>query len=130
MWNIHLNSKSHKENITLAKKARTEPPGPSAISKPPQAFKRPSSPANGESSSSKKPKGILKNGAATNSALPADFFDNANKGKAAPKTETKKTEEVESEDVEMTEEKEDEKDQSQAPLPEGFFDDPIMDAKV
>ncbi|XP_046740541.1 zinc finger protein 830 [Diprion similis] len=130
VWNIHLNSKAHKENISLAKKEHSEPPKPAPIV--PHSFKRPTSSASVEVPN-KKLKSILKNGPAVPSALPDDFFDKTSatqphRNVQAAKIEVTK-ESAESEDVEM-EEKEEEKDLSQAQLPEGFFDDPIMDAKV
>ncbi|XP_046475193.1 zinc finger protein 830 [Neodiprion pinetum] len=130
VWNIHLNSKIHKENIILAKKEHVEPPKPAPLA--PHSFKRPTSTANVEVPS-KKLKSILKNGPAVSSALPDDFFDKTSAPKPPRNVHEAKTEvtkeSAESEDVEM-EEKEEEKDLSQAQLPEGFFDDPIMDAKV
>lgn len=130
VWNIHLSSKTHKENIILAKKAHNEPTTPL------HNFKRPSSPADGDSSN-KKLKSILKNGAPSKSQLPDDFFDKTTStaGKISGPTKREVVNDVaeeseKSEDVEMSDDKDDEKDPSQAPLPEGFFDDPIMDAKV
>ncbi|KOC69906.1 Zinc finger protein 830 [Habropoda laboriosa] len=77
VWPVHLNSKSHKESIALAKKTKLE----TDTSKV-QTFKRPSSPSQ-EASANKKIKGILKN-STTQSAqvlsnLPPDFFDNSSK---------------------------------------------------
>ncbi|XP_012260466.2 zinc finger protein 830 [Athalia rosae] len=134
VWNVHLNSKTHKENIALAKKSHTRAAAPPAVAV--RSFKRSSSSGDGDSSN-KKFKSILKNGSSLQSALPDDFFDNttatSNNMRSTPKPDVSKQEasvELEiNEDVKMKD-TEEEKDPSVAPLPEGFFDDPIMDAKV
>lgn len=138
VWTVHLNSKTHKENIALAKKIKLE------TDNGPQPFKRPSSPSQ-ESSARKKAKGILKNPIATqtvSSSLPRDFFDSNSKQCNGDTTTsssgiTQKSEgnkdlsiDVQSKGTETEEEKDIGKDVSQAVLPEGFFDDPVMDAKV
>ncbi|XP_076239436.1 zinc finger protein 830 [Calliopsis andreniformis] len=144
VWPIHVSSKSHKENIVLAKKTKLETDTPKITV---QTFKRPKSPSQ-ETPANKKIKGILKNSSTnitqTISTLPSDFFDNAsnqsngnislNVSVMKPRSETDKEliNDKESKNVEIEDEKEKEKskDISQAVLPEGFFDDPIMDAKV
>lgn len=122
----------------MAKKSQTDPPPQPTTN--PRTFKRPSSPFKPDVPD-KKIKSILKNGgggvSSSQSALPDDFFDKpsatiasnipSNVNKESKKEVAKEPEA--NEDVEMSE-KEDEKDASQAQLPEGFFDDPIMDAKV
>lgn len=141
VWPVHLNSKVHKENVALAKKTKLETESkPSNVT----TFKRPPSPT--EETANKKIKGILKNSnqptVQTKSSLPADFFDNNSKqvngSKAiipsAPTQESKdsmvEVSMVEAEEVEEEKEKEKAKDSNVAALPEGFFDDPVMDAKV
>ncbi|OAD52801.1 hypothetical protein WN48_00214 [Eufriesea mexicana] len=142
VWPVHLNSKIHKENIQLAKKTKLETDTTKV-----QTFKRPTSPSQ-ESSANKKIKGILKNSITQPtqipSNLPSDFFDNPSKqvnGTISSNTLviTEKTEndkelvhEKDSKNIETEEEKEKErsKDTNQPALPEGFFDDPILDAKV
>jgi len=151
-----LNSKVHKENIEIAKKTKLETEN---IAKPSNVatFKRPCSPSE-NTSVNKKIKGILKNStqtvSQTNSNLPEDFFDDKmeqTNGASAPiqKLENKNSivnTNVDVQDVEVEEEKEKEKetetekgketqkekakDPNPAALPEGFFDDPVMDAKV
>lgn len=137
-WPVHLNTKTHKENIALAKKTKLE-----ADTSKVQTFKRPASPSP-ESSASKKIKGILKTttqSAQVPSSLPSDFFDKPPKqangtvqttSVAAQKSENGKqlVQDKDSKDVEADEEKEKGKDANQAILPEGFFDDPILDAKA
>ncbi|XP_011305930.1 zinc finger protein 830 [Fopius arisanus] len=127
VWPVHLNSKSHKENVISAKKLLEMKEVPSKVEK---AFKRPSSPPRG-SQSPKKVKGILRN-PQTSPALPPDFFDNPNgTSRNNLPTVTKQTEElvIKSSKEENKDLKDAESTNSTA-LPEGFFDDPILDAKV
>lgn len=140
VWPVHLNSKTHKENIILAKKTKLES-NPTKV----QTFKRPTSPTQ-ESSTNKKIKGILKNStqsAQVLSNLPSDFFDNpkqvnCNVPSSIPvitqqsENDKEPVHEKDLKNVEVEEEKEKErsKDTNQPPLPEGFFDDPVLDAKV
>lgn len=144
VWSVHLNSKTHKENITLAKKAKVET---DTSKTPAHTFKRPTSPSQ-ESSASKKIKGILKNSLThftqVASNLPSDFFDNtckqsngnipSNASVTIQRSENDKQliNDKELKNVETEEEKETEKnkDINQPVLPEGFFDDPVLDAKV
>ncbi|CAK9830041.1 Zinc finger protein 830 [Anthophora retusa] len=146
VWPVHLNSKSHKENIALAKKTKLET-DPLKL----QTFKRPTSPSQ-EASANKKIKGILKNStpqsAQVPSNLPSDFFDNPSKqsngtiplstsviikvsenDKELVHEKDLKTAETEDE-KDKEKEKEKSKDIAQPALPEGFFDDPVLDAKV
>ncbi|XP_043802895.1 zinc finger protein 830 isoform X2 [Apis laboriosa] len=112
VWPIHLNSKTHKENVIQAKKTKLETDSTKI-----QIHKRSSSPSQ-ESSTNKKIKSILKNSiqsAQIPSNLSSNFFDNPSK--------------QDIKNIEVEEEKE-KKDTNQQSLPEGFFDDPILDAKV
>ncbi|KAL2718504.1 zinc finger protein 830 [Vespula squamosa] len=146
VWVVHINSKTHKENVILAKKTKLDIERLSTTV--PSTFKRPGSPSEGNTTN-KKIKGILKNPSkpSAQSNLPADFFDNSSKQSCVTSTpinpittqESKSsleaTDDAESRihtDVENDVEKEKEKvkDINQATLPEGFFDDPILDAKV
>ncbi|XP_076766871.1 zinc finger protein 830 [Xylocopa sonorina] len=141
VWAVHLNSKTHKENILLAKTTKLE-----TDTKKGPTFKRPMSPAQ-EPSTNKKLKGILKN-STTNSiqvptSLPSDFFDSPKQVNGTTQSNTtvitQKTENgneiVQEKDLKSTEtqdekDKEKSKDVNQPALPEGFFDDPVLDAKV
>lgn len=147
VWPVHLNSKVHKDNVALAKKTKLETE--STVKTPNvQTFKRPPSPSQ-NTPASKKLKGILKNSSQpvvqAKSSLPADFFDDNSKqvnGVSAltQKLESKESDSVvnaadtqhaEEEEKEKKKEKEKEKvKDTNLALPEGFFDDPIMDAKV
>jgi len=142
VWPVHLNSKVHKDNVALAKKTKLEMEGNVKTSNV-QTFKRPSSPSQ-DASANKKIKGILKNFnqtvAQAKSNLPADFFDDNSKQVNGTSVPTQKLESkvstVDIMDVQHVEEEEKEKekekvkDMNPATLPEGFFDDPVMDAKV
>ena len=141
VWPVHLNSKTHKENIALAKKTKLET-DPTKV----QTFKRPMSPSQ-ESSTNKKIKGILKNSTAqsaqVSSSLPADFFDNPKQVNGTVSSsipmatqwsednkEPVHEKDLKNAEVEEEKEKDKSKDTNQPPLPEGFFDDPVLDAKV
>ncbi|XP_076296889.1 zinc finger protein 830 [Lasioglossum baleicum] len=140
VWPVHLNSKSHKENIELAKKTKLE----AATKTTTHTFKRPVSPSQ-ESSANKKVRGILKNplpqSAQIASNLPADFFDSPKQSNGSiPTNASVTTSKLENKDIAndkdtkhtKAEEKEKDKnkDANQTVLPEGFFDDPVLDAKV
>ncbi|XP_053982708.1 zinc finger protein 830 [Hylaeus anthracinus] len=141
VWPVHLNSKTHKENIALAKKTKLETDIPKIAT---HTFKRPTSPSQ-ESSSNKKIKGILKTSSSqAASNLPSDFFDNNIKKsngtvpsntsvimqKSENGNELANDKELKNVEIEEEREKDRNKDTSQTTLPEGFFDDPVLDAKV
>lgn len=136
IWPVHLNSKIHKENIALAKKTKLETEStvvPPSIS----TFKEPLS----QNGSNKKIKGILKNSIQPvvhmKSNIPADFFDDnlskVNSESIIQKSENKEattSSDIQHIKIEEEKEKEKVKDSNLATLPEGFFDDPVKDAKV
>ncbi|XP_053597476.1 zinc finger protein 830 [Microplitis demolitor] len=136
VWVVHLNSKTHKENVALAKKALEVKETPKKVDI--NSFKRPPSPTRSEGPN-KKVKGILKNSipVKTTPALPADFFDSPGNGTAAAEIKNSEKAAVnisndqpaESASVEAEQVQEAESSNSAA-LPEGFFDDPVLDAKV
>ncbi|XP_046838120.1 zinc finger protein 830 [Vespa crabro] len=146
VWVVHINSKTHKENVILAKKTKLEIERHSTTTVP-TTLRRPGSPLEGNITN-KKIKVILKNPSkpSAQSNLPADFFDNSSKQSCVTSTpvmpitqESKSSLEVTNDaenrihtDIEndMDKEKEKARDINQAALPEGFFDDPILDAKV
>ncbi|CAD6226704.1 GSCOCG00005872001-RA-CDS [Cotesia congregata] len=137
VWPVHLNSKSHKDNVAAAKKSLEVK---ATVNKAPtSAFKRPPSPTRTEVPI-KKVKGILKNSGNVNipSVLPADFFD-APAGREDTSPAVKNSEKVivninNNKSIESTpvkaEQVQETESTNSAPLPEGFFDDPILDAKV
>lgn len=122
VWALHVNSKKHKENIGIAKKLKERT---NNFTTP---LKRPLTPPLPEVSE-KKIKGILKHAKPStvensNSVkndkiqLPTDFFDAQLKNKPSPSEIAEEPEKME-EPVE-----------NKDTLPEGFFDDPKLDAKV
>lgn len=154
VWKVHVNAKQHKQNVEMAKKSVGSMPPPPRPQPVAVSTKRMAPPLIPEVPA-KIPKGILKNGnKSTNSAtetqaktiehnaLPDNFFDNPpQNGKSfyeATVTKTSiKTNLISIKrgvDVEKAAEVTDElaaaeqhKDET---LPEGFFDDPIKDAKA
>lgn len=125
VWIVHTNGKHHRENIELAKKLKERT---NNFTKP---LKRPLSPIQNDDTQIKKPRSILKNSNATtskasssNGSVPTDFFDNASV-KTKPNSSNKsKLQKKEIESMEVEPEPSDEA------LPEGFFDDPKLDAKA
>ncbi|XP_072761672.1 zinc finger protein 830 [Anoplolepis gracilipes] len=133
VWPVHLNSKIHKENVTLAKATKLETESTTSnIS----SFKRPPSPSQ-DTLVNKKIKGILKNSnlseVQTKSNLSIDFFHNNSikaNGVSMQKLESKDSTVSTTNIQHMEVEEEKVKDTNLTILPEGFFDDPVMDAKV
>ncbi|XP_043467992.1 zinc finger protein 830 [Leptopilina heterotoma] len=135
-WPIHINSKKHKENIENAKQQLEK--AKSTVS----GQKRSSSTLH-ESQPVKKVKGILKNSSPssqTKSQLPADFFDNKppsgkndstkSKSKASKATTNVESSEIITNDEESENDNQTKVKDNSSVLPEGFFDDPILDARV
>lgn len=132
VWAIHLNSKGHKDNVALAKKTKLDLENKK---KDPTSFKRPASPV--ISRDSKKVKSILKTTTSPKEqGLPSDFFDKPiqHENTTSVTERTKSIPVADNADAgERTEEpakNKEAKDLGPPTLPEGFFDDPIMDAKV
>lgn len=140
LWPVHLNSKAHKDNMALTKRSKLEP----AATQPLSSTKRASATIFQEPQPAKKVKGILKNtgerSASIKSSLPAGFFDesslshknNNNNATTAESTMVNGSHINGSKDsmnIEASEVKNN-KESGQAALPEGFFDDPVKDAKV
>ncbi|XP_076266162.1 zinc finger protein 830 [Rhynchophorus ferrugineus] len=131
VWTIHINAKQHKQNVELAKKLKEKT---NNFTTP---LKRPLTPPLPEVPE-KKLKGILKNAIPkpvvnevdkkNGDPLPQDFFDNGNKesltvvSQDLTKSVHPKTE-IGDQPLNIEEENQDE-------LPEGFFDDPKLDAKA
>lgn len=151
VWKIHINAKQHKQNIELAKQLKEKTHNFTKPSAPPGAVKRSAPPLTNELPA-KQLKSILKNANSssntsqssvtetitTNDAtgLPDNFFDDATKSanyyeatlkKTSIKTNLvriKRNSETETEAISNIEPQKDET------LPEGFFDDPVKDAKA
>ncbi|XP_060524415.1 zinc finger protein 830 [Cylas formicarius] len=113
VWTIHISAKQHKQNVEMAKKLKEKTNNFTTPLKRPLTPPLPDIP-------DKKLKSILKNGNQTQTIdlpvtrahqnLPSDFFDNNIKTPtSAPKNKVEEQTET---------------------LPEGFFDDPKLDAKA
>ncbi|XP_022919560.2 zinc finger protein 830 [Onthophagus taurus] len=124
VWNVHLNSKQHKENVEAAKKLKEKTNNFTT------AIKRPATPP--LEVPIKKLKGILKNSTSktenndTNQTdqLPDDFFDTKKSNLNLPQLGQQNQDKIEKEPEKMDVE------QPDSALPEGFFDDPKLDAKA
>uniref|UniRef100_A0A2M4BSL0 Zinc finger protein 830 n=1 Tax=Anopheles marajoara TaxID=58244 RepID=A0A2M4BSL0_9DIPT len=157
VWKVHINSKQHKENIELAKQLKNPLPPPqprkSSAAAPsvasnnevlvPQKRSATAGSSADDVAPPKKLKGILKTSAIhepeQNGTLPEDFFDNAPAPSSIRKdlvnirlperNRDQKAEPMEQDTADM---------EAAGPvpladdeaLPEGFFDDPKMDAKA
>ncbi|XP_044258567.1 zinc finger protein 830 [Tribolium madens] len=116
VWTVHINSKQHRGNVDLAKKLKEKT---NNFTTP---LKRPLTPP--MEVPQKKIKGILKNSNSSRSEesndkdLPDDFFDSKSQH-GPPILPVKKPPE---EKMEL--------DDNTETLPEGFFDDPKLDAKA
>lgn len=142
VWKVHINAKLHKQNVELAKKLKDK------LQTTSPAIKRPATPPTNDVPQ-KKLKGILKNSVPatvatvstaqtpTNS-IPADFFD------SKPSIQTSSYFEATLQKTSIRKDlvnfNRDERNVEQNPtnvkiesdevLPEGFFDDPVKDAKA
>lgn len=123
VWPIHINAKQHKENVAEAKRLKDLVAS--------GASKRPLSPE--PTQSTKKIKGILKNGSQSNetniSSIPDDFFDSKKPTNTVIqpvnfKLPIEKTPQNEPMEVDTS------NNPNNEVLPEGFFDDPKQDAKA
>jgi len=130
VWNIHINSKKHRENIAHVKRKREDPLNCVQPSLP-QPVKRPAQTE--VILPPKKLKGILKN--APELKVPKDFFDLGNDATAQEMDQMQKTV-MEDEVVADNDSEPPHQPTKTVPLcqeealPEGFFDDPLLDAKA
>lgn len=124
VWNVHINAKQHKENVEIARKLKERT---NNFTTP---LKRPLTPP--LEVPTKKIKGILKNGSKAvteivetepSKGVPDDFFDSKPKPltRNIIKSTPNKSEPQQAEAMEIG---------NPETLPEGFFDDPKLDAKV
>ncbi|XP_065335488.1 zinc finger protein 830 [Cloeon dipterum] len=130
LWTAHLASKEHLANIAAAKRKKAE------------AEKRTAPPATFAVPPEKKVKTGAPAVAASSSAIPADFFDSDTKPVAIKVEKQERMEalqKVKEDNIESTKKNtvlKSPQSSSEAPedpkevLPEGFFDDPKLDAKV
>lgn len=117
VWNVHVNAKQHKQNVEIAKKLKERTNNFTAPLKRPLTPPLPDVPE-------KKIKGILKNANSqemnntlsngSDNKIPSDFFDKL----IIPESNVQELDELHQESKEKE------------TLPEGFFDDPKLDAKV
>lgn len=125
VWTVHINAKQHKQNIELAKQLKERTNNFTTT------LKRPASPTT--EAPQKKPKGILKNAKPLNKTgshnersaipeqLPDDFFVSQSSRPMSMQLEKNINNTVEPMEVEK---------ETNELLPEGFFDDPKLDAKA
>ncbi|XP_041970938.1 26S proteasome non-ATPase regulatory subunit 5-like [Aricia agestis] len=140
VWQVHLNSKQHRENIEKAKKLKeltnnfTE-----------GKIKRPGPPIS-DAPQEKKPKGILKNAGTPIPVVAAKPKNNAPTIYSYHEEEIKRVNldavlskegkvkgklgDTQNESSTSQEDQESKVQDINAPIPEGFFDDPILDAKA
>ncbi|XP_073980797.1 zinc finger protein 830-like [Rhodnius prolixus] len=125
VWNVHINSKQHKENIAK----RKQPPLLNKKPEPPAhiTFKRPNDVSQQEKPA-KKIKGILKNAP---TCVPNGFFDTKEEEDEVVKVNM----EVDSDELKGNGEQTEEDNPQESvgtssELPEGFFDNPVLDAKA
>uniref|UniRef100_A0A023F7V6 Zinc finger protein 830 n=1 Tax=Triatoma infestans TaxID=30076 RepID=A0A023F7V6_TRIIF len=124
VWNVHINSKQHRENIAKRKQLTSinkKPEPPAHIT-----FKRPSD-ASPQENAPKKIKGILKNAP---TCTPNGFFDIKEEN-----NDLKVKMEVDNDELKTNGHQSDmniahESAGSSSELPEGFFDNPVLDAKA
>lgn len=132
VWTVHLNSKNHRQNIANKVKKKEEPPAP-VLPPSVEKFAKPTAPSLKRPAPpplpvcTKKIKSILKNAPSDPKyeRIPSDFFDSTEAMETEPISPSK-TDDSEADD---NEEMEEEVTNGEL-LPEGFFDDPKLDAKV
>ncbi|XP_075231112.1 zinc finger protein 830-like [Lycorma delicatula] len=138
IWKVHINGKQHKENLLTIKQGGV----PSAQVVPNISTKRSLPDETLVPTPPKKIKGILKN--APKPELPEGFFDSpsttVNNVKISNETviplerlQSSINEIVEvnnNDERDETEEMEEDKPKGNSDIPEGFFDDPVLDAKA
>lgn len=150
VWKVHVNGKQHKENLAIAKQLKEKIEKQSKPLTPEEriaSLKRSAEQLRSEGEApEKRIKGILKNStsasaqyqptqtivvesaktksedkpsqngsSSSNNELPADFFESQSKPQTPHHSTTEESGEGE---------------KSDDPLPEGFFDDPVKDAKI
>lgn len=122
LWSVHISSKVHKENISKRKPESSKMTERLAVTT--ESLKR-TLPKQESFVPPKKLKGILKNYKAPPERVPNDFFE-------SPMPTSSKT----TNDNQETDEKMDEQAENidinldKGELPKGFFDDPMLDAKI
>uniref|UniRef100_A0A0V0GBI3 Zinc finger protein 830 n=1 Tax=Triatoma dimidiata TaxID=72491 RepID=A0A0V0GBI3_TRIDM len=124
VWNVHINSKQHRENIAKRKQ-------PTSINKKPEppahiTFKRPGD-ASPQEKAPKKIKGILKNAP---TSIPNGFFDIKEENNDIKVKMEVDNDEIKTNGHQLEMNNIQESAGSSSQLPEGFFDNPVLDAKA
>ncbi|KAJ0178733.1 hypothetical protein K1T71_005508 [Dendrolimus kikuchii] len=136
VWQVHINSKQHRENVEQAKKLK-ELTNNFTVGK----IKHKSSTQVEGAPPEKKVKGILKNANVppqpvivpklkNNAPQIVTYHDEEIKRKPLVSLPVPSTEVKEDEQPTSSSSDQDAKINSDQPIPEGFFDDPILDAKI
>lgn len=147
VWKVHVNAKQHKQNVEKAKELREKTNNFTTPTAAVATIKRTAPPIVSDVPA-KVPKGILKNATpqsapakGAENTLPTDFFDNPSQTSGFFEATLKKTS-IKAELVNIKRNADSDKngDADNTPmdvdeskneaLPEGFFDDPIKDAKA
>ncbi|XP_055903694.1 zinc finger protein 830 [Eupeodes corollae] len=126
VWKVHINTKAHKANVEVAKKLKEQLQQQSTTNQ--NQLKRSNATGATDNHDVSKEKKIklanekLREPAHGNGGVPSDFFDN----NAKPHTVSI----LSKGSIEISTTKSTEADAKDEVLPEGFFDDPIKDAKI
>ncbi|XP_015366781.1 PREDICTED: zinc finger protein 830 [Diuraphis noxia] len=127
LWSVHISSKVHKENISKRKPESSRMTERLAVTT--ESLKR-TLPKQESLVPSKKLKGILKNYKALPEKVPSDFFESptpiSSDGQHTSKNVSQETDEKMDEQPEAL----DDLNLDRGELPKGFFDDPMLDAKI
>jgi zinc finger protein 830 len=122
-WSVHISSKVHKENITKRKPESSRMTERLAVTT--ESLKR-TLPKQESFVPPKKLKGILKNYKAPPEKVPSDFFETP----TPTSTENTNVNGESDEKMDVQPETLDDLNLDRGELPKGFFDDPMLDAKI
>jgi zinc finger protein 830 len=122
VWTVHINAKQHKQNVELAKQLKERGDQVATKAAPVAAFKRPASSKPENSIPQKIIKSILRKYDVDVPAKPINGMSDMSK-----LTISEKIQPSTSQQLSTSSSKPEETDEK---LPEGFFDDPHLDAKV
>lgn len=135
VWHVHINAKQHKENVIVAKQLKLQTNNFTVPVKNQPLKRLTTSPSN--DIPQKKIKGILKNAPPVVNDVPSDFFETKNIVESAPGASMFHNEEIIRPPLKIEQAPEILDNQEvrkgnidEQPIPEGFFDDPVLDAKA
>ncbi|XP_026811982.1 zinc finger protein 830 [Rhopalosiphum maidis] len=123
LWSVHISSKVHKENISKRKPESSKMTERLAVTT--ESLKR-TLPKQESFVPPKKLKGILKNYKAPPERVPNDFFQSPTPTSSENRNVNQETDEKMDEQTENI----DDINLDKGELPKGFFDDPMLDAKI